>query len=426
MRQEFQFNDEQRWTEKYGLLKHMFYTDTDTGLPTEDGAFTGTKFHETVSERPGISPAIAGIALKYCAFSSLKDVGLPLPAYSEEIVRLPLTADMATQYAVADGSDTDPTSGLFKWAVETQKEDTGKGAISVWLNTALNRPDAMFRAEQVSFNRRHSGRGKWAVRSREAVRFFPKITDAWLPKEQWTAEQCLAELRAGRKTLVYVRQTGERDIQPRLQECLQAHGLRVGILKPSLAPAKRATWLKQHSHEWDVLLTNARLVQVGLNLVMFSTAIFFELEWSLAVIWQAMRRLYRPGAPKPVKVYFPVYENTLEEKALNLLGAKMLAAMAFYGDEATGALVDEGDGGLMEDLRRMVMGEMRGLNVGRAEGVFTQGGALVSDSPMGSPTVPSPQLVLPAPATLAEQAARVLVATRRKKAAVAVGQLTMF
>ena len=38
--------------------------------------------------------------------------------------------------------------------------DDGKGAISVWLNTALNRPDAMFRWEQVWFNRRVSGRGK--------------------------------------------------------------------------------------------------------------------------------------------------------------------------------------------------------------------------------------------------------------------------
>ena len=51
----------------------------------------------------------------------------------------------------------------------------GKGAISVWLNTALNRPDAMFRWEQVWFNRRLSGRGKYALRRKELVTEFDPI-----------------------------------------------------------------------------------------------------------------------------------------------------------------------------------------------------------------------------------------------------------
>jgi len=38
--------------------------------------------------------------------------------------------------------------------------------------------------------------------------------------------------------------------------------------------------MKKHATKVDVLITNARLVEVGLNLVMFPTAIFFELEAS--------------------------------------------------------------------------------------------------------------------------------------------------
>lgn len=41
------------------------------------------------------------------------------------------------------------------------------------------------------------------------------------------------------------------------------------------------------------------------------TAIFYETEWSLYVLWQAMRRVYRPGAPLPVELYFPVYAGTM-------------------------------------------------------------------------------------------------------------------
>lgn len=396
VRQSFRFNDERRWVEKFGLLRRTFYTDSEAPV-AEDGAFTGTKYFETVSEKPGISPAIAGLGLKYCTFSSLKDVGLPLPTYSEEIVRLAMTDSMQAQYAEADGSGSGP-SGLFAWALRTQKEETGKGAISVWLNTALNRADAMFREESVFFNRRLFGRGRFAKRHRELVKTFEMVAGPgeWLPKELWTAERALAEYRGGRKTLIYVRQTGDRDIQPRVQECLMAHGLRVGILRPSLAPEKRATWIKRHVNEFDVLLTNARLVEVGLNLVMFSTGVFFELEWSLAVVWQAMRRLYRPGAPKPVKLYFPVYRGTLEEAALDLIGAKMLAAQVFYGDQAGGALVDEGDeGNLLNDLVRRAMGE---LQVGRAEGIFT-----VNDESDGSElSVAAPMPVTNLPATTFE------------------------
>lgn len=400
VRHEFGFNDERRWTEKYGLLKRQFYVDKE---PSEDGAFTGSKFFETVSEKPGISPAIAGVGLKYCTFSSLKDIGLPLPEYSEEIVRLKMTDAMLEQYEDADGSQTDPVSGLLKWALDTQKEEdgTGRGAISVWLNTALHRPDAMFRPEEVWFNRRLQGKGKWAVRRKEHIRSYSSASEAvldpdsgewlqgWLPKEQWAADTCWNERQRGRKTLIYLKQTGERDIQPRVKAALESRGLRVGILKPSIAPEKRATWLKRHSESFDVLLTNARLVEVGLNLTMFSTAIFFELEYSLYTVWQAMRRLYRPGAPKPVKLYFPVYAGTLAEAALDLIGAKMMAAQCFYGDEVGGALVDEGDeGDLLNDLVRKALGQ---IEVGRAEGLFAIGNnQMASESPLGSPTAVSP------------------------------------
>ncbi|MCC6192617.1 MAG: hypothetical protein IT318_26635 [Anaerolineales bacterium] len=400
VRQEFSFNDERRWSERFGLLKTTFYVDHGAEL-SDDGAYTGTRFFETVSEKPGISPAIVGLGLKYCTFSSLKDVGLPLPPYSEEIVRLPLSPTMQEQMAEADGSGS-PPQGLLAWALEQQKTETGKGAISVWLNTAFNRPDAMFRPETVTFNRRVEGRGRFAVRRRETVlELEPVVGDGeLLPKENWLVKTCQREKALGRKVLVYVRQTGDRDIQPRLSEVLASHKLRAGILRPSLAPAKRATWLKSQAERFDVLLTNARLVEVGLNLTMFATAVFAELDFSLYVTWQSMRRLYRPGAPLPVKLYFPVYEDTLEEHALDLIGAKMLAAQVLYGDEVGGALVDEGDeGDLMSDLVRKALGN---LPVGRAEGIFSLGNdQLVTDSPMGSPTAISPRLV-----TLADLMAR--------------------
>jgi hypothetical protein len=262
----------------------------------------------------------------------------------------------------------------------------------VWLNTALNRPDAMFRRDEVWFNRRVAGRGKYAMHNRELIREFAAVTGDRLPKEKWLVDICREQHRLGRKVLVYVRQTGERDIQPRLAELLKARGLRAAILRPSLAPAKRATWIKQHADKIDVLLTNSRLVEVGLNLTTFATGIFYETEWSLYTLWQAMRRLYRPGAARPVQMYFPVYEGTLEEAALNLLGAKMKAAQIFYGDEVGGALIeDEDDGDLLHGLLRQALGDVQ---VGRAEALFApEPGQVDTDSPIGSLTAISPRLV---------------------------------
>ena len=211
-------------------------------LVAEDGAYTGTREYLSVSERPGISPAIARWSLRYFTFSSLKDdPDLPLPEYQEQIVRLALTDAMQEQMKEADGQAE--LAGLFKWALARNREKDGRGAISVWLNTALNRMDAMFRGELVVFHPRVSGRGRFAVRREESVLTLPPIFGTsvvadkatgrpvvidnatgrvidvepeWLPKEQWTAHQCLLERDEDRKTLIFVRQTGTRDIQPRL------------------------------------------------------------------------------------------------------------------------------------------------------------------------------------------------------------------
>ena len=84
-----------------------------------------------------------------------------------------------------------------------KQEEDGKGAISVWLNTALNRPDAMFQGELVMFHPRVSGRGRFAVRREETVQTLPPVVapDEWLPKEQWLAHQCRDRTRSGPQDL---------------------------------------------------------------------------------------------------------------------------------------------------------------------------------------------------------------------------------
>jgi hypothetical protein len=97
-------------------------------------------------------------------------------------------------------------------------------------------------------------------------------------------------------------------------------------------------------------------VQTGLDLVQFSTVVFYEIQYDLYVIWQSMRRVWRLGQDKPVRVVFTAYENTLEAKAIQLMGRKMKAAQLLYGDEVGGAIVpDDDDGNFLLELARSVL-----------------------------------------------------------------------
>lgn len=208
------------------------------------------------------------------------------------------------QYEEPDGSQSSPPRGLLAWALEEQKKPdrTGKDEISVWWNTIFNRPDAMFRDKDITFNRRPSGKGRFAVRRPEVVTFAPALRDASLPKEAWLVSTSRAQRAAGCKCLVYVRQTGVHDIQKRLAKLLQETGLRVETLHPTVAPDKRSNWMKKYAAKIDVLVTNARLDEVGLNIVMFPTAVFYGLEASFYVLYQAMRRIWSPFVPRSRQV----------------------------------------------------------------------------------------------------------------------------
>jgi hypothetical protein len=103
----------------------------------------------------------------------------------------------------------------------------------------------------------------------------------WLPKERWLMDYCRDEVLRGRKVLVYVRQTGTRDIQPRLAEALRHAGLRPKVLRPSISPERREAWVREHAGETQVLITNPKLVETGLDLVMYHSVVYMELDYSL-------------------------------------------------------------------------------------------------------------------------------------------------
>jgi len=111
-------------------------------------------------------------------------------------------------------------------------------------------------------------------------------------------------------------------------------------------------------------------------------------------LWQALRRVWRLGQVKPVKAIFTVYQDTLEEQALSLMGRKMRAAQLLYGDEVGGAIVETEEGDFLTELAREVL---QGAELHDLQSLFADETHL-SSSTLGCLTEPSAPLIpLPPP-----------------------------
>ena len=368
-RQEWQKHEVQRWIETYGRIQKT-YSESET--TSRYGA--KKRVSVNVKEIPGIAPGVLRHLLHTTVFKSIQDLGVELPPLYDEVVTLSMSAAQQADYERVE---------RFTWDLVKQYRNR---YLSSWLQWLLARPSSAFRPEVVE--------GVVPYRPNGAPNQLLKVPavvtgDALLPKEEWLLNKVKTELAEGRKVLVYLRQTGTRDIQPRVLEILRRAGIPAQQLPESLATAKREEWVEQHQPA--VLIVNPKKVETGLDLVMYKTAIFYEIEYSLYTIWQACRRVWRLGQTHPVRLYYLVYEGTMEERALSLIAQKMTSAQLLYGDDVAGALVDDaiGEGSLALELLKLME---NGGKVERAHSIFGADDN-TTQSPVGSPTRISPALV---------------------------------
>ncbi len=410
VRRDFAFHDEKRWARLYGVLettrRRRRNEDAD-----EDGVYTGNRrYRNQAKEQPGVSPAIVSRLLDTTIFLSLKDLNMAMPTYKEEVVALDMLDDQGQQYHSMDRS-------LKQLAVQSSRY------LSTWLQWSLARPNSAFRDEVVLVDEVDDEDGK-SIRKVPLME-LPAINPnghKWLPKENWLADFCKIEKQQGRKVLIYVRQTGTRDIQDRVMMPLQANGLRVSILGGNVDPRKREEWIAKRVNTIDALICNPRLVETGLDLVQFSTVVFFEIEYSLYTLWQSVRRVWRLGQTQPVKAIFSVYTSAMEATALALMGRKMKAAQLVYGDEVGGAIVPEEEGDFLTQLARDVLD---GAKLSDLQTLFADD-LQVSHNPMGSLTTPS-AVIVPGPKVMTwddwVSTKTVVIRRTRRKEVVPEGQL---
>ena len=302
-----------KWISRYGVLERV-----TKHYESEDNLYSrGRKGRTTVRERPGLSPAVfSRHLLGNTAFLRLEDISLSLPAITEEVVQVAMDEELENAYRELES--------VLANAMKAELTRGSKKLLSTYLINLLAYPDKPFDNKPIT----------QIINEEEILIARPTelAKTKIYSKEKQLVRLVKKEKSQGRKVFVFCQYTGIRDMTGRLKEILTDEGVKVEILRSSVAPEKREEWLSEMAKKGvEVIISNPKLVETGLDLYDFPTLIFYQAGYSIFTLRQASRRSWRIGQKKEVKIYYLFYRDTMQEKALQLMGNKLECSLAIEG-----------------------------------------------------------------------------------------------
>lgn len=366
--EDLEYNSDARWVGRYGVLEKVYKQSSDDEL---NRMSKGGKGKASVKEKPGISPQVfTRFLLPRCAFLELADLSANLPKYTEIIELVEMDPELEDAYK--------QLASRLKAELLQQLKNGSKKLLGAYLTNLLSYPDRPFGNEPIC----DSEDGQVLVTPTELS------SDVIYNKEDRLLELVTEEKKKGRKCMIYAQFTGTRDITPRLKSLLVDQGVRVEILRSTVKPENRESWVAQRVREGvDCIICNPKLVETGLDLLDFPSIIFYQTGYNLFTLRQASRRSWRIGQRHPVKVYFLNYAETLQEIAIRLMGSKLEAALSLEGKFSEEGLRSMGAGlDLSSALAKALVEGMDGID--SAESIWSRMGygAIESDSEDESPS----------------------------------------
>ncbi len=355
MKQEgLEYHKISQWMSRYGVLEKI------TKYSSEDNTWSKGKKTSTILKRkPGISPLVfSNHLLGNCAFLHLADIALKLPAISEQVVCVEMEPELEEAYRVLERA-------LYN-ALKDALTRGSKRLLGAYLNNLLSYPDKPFDNLPII-----DPATKDLPKDEQTIIALPQelSRDTTYAKEQQLAALVKGEVGKGRRCFVFATFTGTKDLTPRLKEILDREGITTEILRSQVKPEMREEWVSSTVRQGvQVIISNPKLVETGLDLLDFPTLIFYQTGYSVYTLRQASRRSWRIGQKRDVKVYYLFYKNTLQEKALQLMGSKMEASLAIEGKFSEEGLLAMTQG---EDMSTaLAKALVNGLDVEGAEAIW--------------------------------------------------------
>ncbi len=303
------------WAKNYGVL-----TRTTKEYPEDTGIVTRRKkVAKQPIEQPGISPKmITDFLWHRCLTLELGDLGLPLVELKEIPVFLDMDPAHANNYKVFHKQIQEYIKrhlNLFSLA--------GVAKMNPATINYADRPDL---GGEVTFIPRNPNERPTTI---TAPAFPP---DYYTPKEKHLVETVQKELAEGRGVMIYANFTDSYGIDQRLQKVLADHGIDSEILKSSVSQDRRTEWLADaEARGVKVVITNMRLVEVGIDAIFLPTIYFYQLNEDINVVRQASRRAWRIGQDKECRVYYAVYNGTTQVAQFKRLMTKRSHALMAEG-----------------------------------------------------------------------------------------------
>jgi hypothetical protein len=318
--------------EKYGVLERI------TTIRAEDGLTTMAKRKTSIKEKPGISPLLLGkMLLSTAVFMRLSDCLEYMQPYEEEVIELAMHPRMADNYREFEET--------LKTALREALAKGDNSLLGGYLHALLSYPERIYQGIEV-----------FHPHTRMMVAYGPPLEEE-MPKEEELMSIIKRELAAKRKVLVYIQNSDQTDISPRLVKMMEEERISVKVLRSGDTEGRARiidNWVKDGM---DVLITNPKKVEVGMDLLDFPTIIFYQIPLSTYTLRQASRRSWRIPQTRPVKVYFLAYSGTMQTRLMQLMADKLTTSLAIEGelsDKGLAALSETSDS-LSRELARMLL-----------------------------------------------------------------------
>ncbi len=177
-----------------------------------------------------------------------------------------------------------------------------------------------------------------------------------MPKEHELLSIIKSELAQKRNVLVYAENTNTTDITHRLVDMIEEEGIKVKVLKSGDTENRAKIIDKWVKDGLQVLITNPKKVEVGMDLLDFPSIVFYQIPMSTYTLRQASRRSWRIPQTRPVRVYFLTYQATMQTRLMKLAAQKLMSSLALEGeltDKGLAALSDTSDS-MAKELAKML------------------------------------------------------------------------
>jgi hypothetical protein len=347
---------ESRWVADMGVRESTIEERPE--FNSETGVFTGVSTYQTpYSEAPGISPLLPALMNDHTVYFSLQDLHTHLPEYHEWAEAIDPDPDLADKY--------DQILDKLKQYLIDRKWEGDTSFRGAYLQWAMGWVNSCFREESVIHNRASFNGRKEPY----PVATAPSLgVNRVYAKEQRLMELVEESLHDDKPVILYLRQTGKRDISDRIYQTIQrVPNARPFILKSTTMPEKREALIDKQiqTSGINVLITNAELVKTGLDLIHFKRIICYEPQFNLSTMLQANGRHYRLSQTAPlVETIHLYYTGTMEERAVKLMSRKQRAAKLLTGDAGLTGLdaLTEGEGSIEDELASLVDDDSAILN----------------------------------------------------------------